>query len=50
MSSLMSKSVLLLVVILYAEATEEVKSRAALSASSSGLIWILGENNSEAKR
>jgi hypothetical protein len=46
----MSESIILPVVILYAEAIEEVKSRAALSASSSELIWILGEMNSEVKR
>jgi hypothetical protein len=47
---LMSKSVILLVAILYAEAIDAVQSRAVLSASSSELIWILGEINSEAKR
>jgi hypothetical protein len=46
----MSEIVILLVAILYAEAIEAVKSRAALSASPSELIWILGEINSEAKR
>jgi hypothetical protein len=38
MSLLMSESVILLVAILYAEAIEAVKSRAALSASSYELI------------
>jgi hypothetical protein len=32
---------------LYAEALDAAKSRAALSASSSELIWILGEINSQ---
>jgi hypothetical protein len=49
-SLLWSKSVILLVDSLYAEAIEAVKTRAALLASSSELIWILGEINSEAKR
>jgi hypothetical protein len=35
--------VILLVDRLYAEAIEEVKLRAVLSASSSSLIWILGK-------
>ena len=43
MSLSRSESVILLVDSLYAEAIEAVKSRAALSASSSELIWILGE-------
>jgi hypothetical protein len=42
---LRSESVILLVDSLYAEAIEAVKSRAALSASSSEFIWILGEIN-----
>jgi hypothetical protein len=49
-SLLMSKSVILLVAILYAGAIEAVKSRATLSASSYELFWISGEINSEAKR
>jgi hypothetical protein len=40
----------LLVASLYVEDIEAVKSRAALSASSSELVWILGEINSESKR
>jgi hypothetical protein len=36
-----SKSVILLVGSLYAEATEAVKLQAALSASSAKIIWIL---------
>jgi hypothetical protein len=44
----MSESVTLLVVSLYAEGTESVKSRAALSASTPELISILGDINSEA--
>jgi hypothetical protein len=48
-SLLRSKSVILLVDSLYAEAIEAVGSRAALFSSSSELIWILGEINSEAK-
>jgi hypothetical protein len=43
MSLLMSESVIVLVESLYAEVTEAVKSRAALSASFSKLIWTLGE-------
>jgi hypothetical protein len=46
---LKSDIAILLVVSLYAEAIEVVMLRAALSASSSELIWILGEFNSEAK-
>jgi hypothetical protein len=49
MSLLRSESVTLLVESLHAEAIEAVKSRAALSASFSELICILGEINSEAK-
>jgi hypothetical protein len=49
MSLLMSESVILFVAILYTEAKQAVKSQAAWSASSSELIWILGEINSEAK-
>jgi hypothetical protein len=45
MSLLKSESVILLVDSLYAEATETVKSRVALLASSSELIWILGDIN-----
>jgi hypothetical protein len=45
----MSESVILLVASLYAEAIEAVKSRAALSASSSELIWIIAEIVSEAR-
>jgi hypothetical protein len=44
-----SKSIILLVDNLDAEATEAVKLRAALSASSPKLIWILGKINSEAR-
>jgi hypothetical protein len=44
----MSKSVTLLAATLYSEATEAVKSRAALSASTPELISILGDINSEA--
>jgi hypothetical protein len=43
-----SEGVILLVDSLYAEAVEAVKARAALSASSFKLTWILGEINSEA--
>jgi hypothetical protein len=46
---LMPESVILLDESLYAEAIEAVKSRAALSPSSSELIWILGEINSKTK-
>jgi hypothetical protein len=46
---LRSESVILLVDCLYAEAIKAVKSQAALLASSSELIWILGETNLEAK-
>jgi hypothetical protein len=49
MSLLMSEGVILLVGSLHAETIEAVKSQAALSASFSELIWILGEINSEAK-
>jgi hypothetical protein len=42
----MSESVTLLVASLYAEATEAVKSRVALSASTPELISILGVINS----
>jgi hypothetical protein len=45
----MSDIAILLVVSLYAEAIQVVILQAALSASSSELIWILGEINSEAK-
>jgi hypothetical protein len=45
----MFESVTLLVASLYAEATEEVKSRAALSASIPELILILGDINSKAR-
>jgi hypothetical protein len=45
----MSESVTLLVENLYAEAVKAVKSRAALSASTSELISILGDINSEAR-
>jgi hypothetical protein len=41
MSLLRSESIILLVDSLYVEAIEAVKPRAALSASSSELIWIL---------
>jgi hypothetical protein len=44
----MPEGVILLADSLYAEATEAVKSRTLLSTSSSELIWILGETNSEA--
>jgi hypothetical protein len=44
----MSESVILFVGSLYAEATEAVKSRAALSASTAELISILGDINFEA--
>jgi hypothetical protein len=47
-SLLRSKIVVLLVDSLYTEAIKAVKSRAALSAPSPELIWILGETNSEA--
>jgi hypothetical protein len=40
---LRSKSVILLVENLYAEAVEAVKSQAALSASFFELVWIPGE-------
>jgi hypothetical protein len=46
---LRSKSVILLVDSLYAEAIEAVKSRATLWASSPKLIWIPGEIDSEAR-
>jgi hypothetical protein len=49
MSLLRSESVILLVERLYAEAIEAVQFGAALSASFSELIWILGKINSEAK-
>jgi hypothetical protein len=49
MSLLRSEGVILLVDSLYAEAIETVKLQAALSASYSELICILGEINSEAK-
>jgi hypothetical protein len=49
MALLMSEGVILLVASLYAEAIEAVMSRVALSVSSSELIWIMGEINSEAK-
>jgi hypothetical protein len=45
----MSESVTLLFASLYAEAIEAVKSRAALSASTTELISILGDINSEAR-
>jgi hypothetical protein len=45
----MSESVTLLVDSLYAEATEALKSRAALSASTHDLISIRGDINSEAR-
>jgi hypothetical protein len=48
-SLFMSESVTLLVASLYAEATEAVKSRATLSASTPELISILGYINSEAR-
>jgi hypothetical protein len=47
--SFISESVTLLVDILYAEAIEAVKSRAALSASTPDLISIFGVINSEAR-
>jgi hypothetical protein len=46
----MCESLNLLLAILYTEAVEAVKLRVSLLASSSELIWILGEINSEAKR
>jgi hypothetical protein len=49
MSLLSSESVMLLPDSLYAEAIEAVKSRAALTASSFKLIWILCEISSEAR-
>jgi hypothetical protein len=45
----MSESLTLLVENLYAEATEAVKSRAALSASTPELLSILGDIISEAR-
>jgi hypothetical protein len=45
----MSKSVILLVDSLYAEAIEAVKSRAALSASTLDFISIFGGINSEVR-
>jgi hypothetical protein len=45
----MSDCVTLLVASLYAEATEAVKSRSALSASTPELVSILGDNNFEAR-
>jgi hypothetical protein len=48
-SLLRSEDEIILVDSLYAEAIEAVKSRAAISASSPELIWILGEINSEAR-
>jgi hypothetical protein len=45
----MSRSVILVVDILYAEAIEAEKSRAALSASTLDLILILGDTNLEAR-
>jgi hypothetical protein len=49
MSLFISESVILLVDSLYAVATEAVKSRAALSASTPELILILGDISSEAR-
>jgi hypothetical protein len=48
-SFLRSKSVILLVDSLYAEAIEAEKLRAAFSASAPNLISILGDINSEAR-
>jgi hypothetical protein len=45
----MTKSLILLIDSLYAEAIEAEKSRAALSASTSDLILISGDINSEAR-
>jgi hypothetical protein len=45
----MSKSVILLVDSLYAEAIEAVKSRAASSASTPESVSLIGDINSEAR-